>query len=605
MTAARLAFISGIAISLVMAASVFWQFSGIEGHFDRLPTWDPSAHGMDGIMLADAVKAFDPVAFFKAIYLMSYWPPVYPLIEMPAFLIFGYDYHVARDVVGVLYVLTVMAAFLAGYFLNVRARVLGGLFTAALVAASPYYKLYANLEMAEIPSALFFLLSLAAFFAYEQSKRRGALIAFCVSLSLLFFTKYNNALLVFIALFVFHAWFDRAGRSAVLAEARRFVASGTWRQPFYLFAGAYLLGLAGVFLAGGVSFDAFGQKVFVKSVGNPLYVLVALAVIRWLTWRRDELRYLRGLVRRLPDPYRAYLFWVGLPIAVWMINPNNLRTFFLVVVNEAPTERPDFLTTLLYYPRIILDDYVGHRPAGILICLAAVLPLVWWKRLSSGQRFLYLLSGIAFFLCAIHQNTSPRYVFPLVPLIFLGASLVWDLRLPKQGSLARRALPCLAVVSLFWLYGRSIETPSRLFVDKTSEPGLGQVVDKVCEHVRLASGKTTLVGFWDQLPPGLVQWRCRQLGVPMANIPQTPNRLGLDFYAPHFERFLADPELSQVLVANYRTDPPQTYLMHYRNQWLLPMLPELPKNGFKTVAKDSFESPWYELTLHQRGVPEP
>jgi hypothetical protein len=334
--------------------------------------------------------------------------------------------------------------------------------------------------------------------------------------------------------------------------------------------------------------------------------LIVLALLRWMTLRKDEGRYLLGLAKRLPDPYQSYLRWVALPIAVWMVNPNNLRTFFLVVTNEAPEEKPGLLSTLSYYPKVILDDYVGSHSLGIAVFLLAAAPVLWIRQLSRGQKFLYLFGALSLFLCAIHQNQSPRYVFPLVPLIFLAAAFALTRPLAflsRQNKLVAASLLGVAVVAAFWQYGRATEGPARLFEQKTSEPSVGTVVDFLCDQAKGSTGESALIGFWDELPPGVVQWRCRQAlhDVPLDQIPKTPNRMGLDYYAPNFAKFLAEKELQQVFIARYKTDPPQDYLMHYRNQWLLPLVETLEKDErFAKVAERTFTSPWYQVTVYKR-----
>ncbi len=63
----------------------------------RLPRWDMAEHGYDGVALAAALHAGEPLRFVAEIHRMSLWPPLFPLMECPVFLLCGYDVSVALD----------------------------------------------------------------------------------------------------------------------------------------------------------------------------------------------------------------------------------------------------------------------------------------------------------------------------------------------------------------------------------------------------------------------------------------------------------------------------------------------------------------------------
>jgi hypothetical protein len=592
------------------AFAVFGELRGLPGRIERLPSWDPAAHGMDGIMLADALRAFSPARFFHAIYLMSYWPPVFPLLEAPAFLLGGYEYHVARDLVSLLFAATIIAAYWAGTWLDDRVGVVIGLLAALLTATCFFFQLYAGMVMAEIPSALFFLTSVGTYLAYRRLGSARSLALHCLSLDLLFFTKYNNGVIFFIALGLYQAVTDATGRSALLRTLREYWRSRAWRRPYPLFVAVYLAFLAAIQLTGGWELELGGKRVFLKTVGNPVYILVVLTLLRWLVWRRDLGRAALGLYRRLGEPYRSFVKLVLLPIAVWMVNPNNLRTFFLVMVNEAPTEKTPLGEWLLFYPRVFVEHYVRQPWLAAAIVLAAAAPLLFWRRLAPAGRFLYVLLGLGTALCVCHQNQSPRYIFPLVPLLFLlaAAGVAWPLR--RLAAAWRDRVVLVGVVAAgiaFAVVVRAFPTAAltTAFAGKATDPALAQVLGKICTDTAAGDSKATVLGFWDELNPSLVQWHCRKppFNIPYDNLPVTPNRLGLDFYAPDFDAFLARDDIRTIFVATYRTDPPQEYLMHYRNAWLLPLIQRLPTDPrFEVASTFELEQPWYRLVTYRRKL---
>jgi hypothetical protein len=53
----------------------------------RLPQWDMAKYGVDGLRLARAAWDGAPLRFLVTIHEMDVWPPLIPLLELPAFLL--------------------------------------------------------------------------------------------------------------------------------------------------------------------------------------------------------------------------------------------------------------------------------------------------------------------------------------------------------------------------------------------------------------------------------------------------------------------------------------------------------------------------------------
>src|SRR5262249_34412350 len=139
------------------------RLAAIAGGSERLPRWDEAKHGLDGVVLAEAARGLSPLAFLERVYGMAYWPPGYPLLEFPAFVLFGYRYEGARLLMSVVFAASLGAIYLAGTALHRGRGVLIGMAAALLAASSPFYELYGTIVMLELPGALFTLLALYAY----------------------------------------------------------------------------------------------------------------------------------------------------------------------------------------------------------------------------------------------------------------------------------------------------------------------------------------------------------------------------------------------------------------------------------------------------------
>ena len=62
----------------------------------RLPRWDMAKYGVSGLRLSRALQDVDPFAFLGHLNGLSVWPPVFPLLEVPIFLLAGPGYASAR-----------------------------------------------------------------------------------------------------------------------------------------------------------------------------------------------------------------------------------------------------------------------------------------------------------------------------------------------------------------------------------------------------------------------------------------------------------------------------------------------------------------------------
>jgi hypothetical protein len=161
----------------------------------RLPQWDMAKYGVSGLRLARALQDFEPLAFFRHLKGLEVWPPVFPLLEVPAFLVAGPGYSSARGLVALLFAVAIVAAFWCGMQSGSRWGIAVGSLTAALVATSPMAHVFATIVMLEIPGTMLLLLAVGFYLRSLRTDRARDFTVACVAATALFFCKYNYGLI--------------------------------------------------------------------------------------------------------------------------------------------------------------------------------------------------------------------------------------------------------------------------------------------------------------------------------------------------------------------------------------------------------------------------
>ena len=198
--------IFALLLVLIVAATIAFRLVDFSQETQRLPLWDMADHGYDSVKLVESVKNLDFIRFLDHINGMGVWPPVFPIMEFPVFLIFGYDYSVARAFVSILFAFCILAIFLVGSELENSKGILVGAISVALMCLSPFYQLFGVLVMLEIPGTLLLLLATLFYIKYVKTDSSKYLKLTCIFTVALFFCKYNYGLMWIIPLAINEAW---------------------------------------------------------------------------------------------------------------------------------------------------------------------------------------------------------------------------------------------------------------------------------------------------------------------------------------------------------------------------------------------------------------
>jgi len=570
----------------------------------RLPQWDMAKYGVDGLRLARAVWDGEPWTFLVTIHEMDVWPPLFPLLELPVFLVLGSGYRVPAALVGALFAATVAAAFWAGRsatrgWAGEPAGWVAGAVAAAFFATSPLFQVLGTVVMLEVPGALVLLLAVGA---YARSLARAsvhgpaapppppvshatrpagaedpsALRAFraaCLLATLLFFTKYNYGLLWLVPLLLHEAWRHHGGpRPALgllLAAGRRLEL----RRPWPVFVGLYLLALLSVVVTGGWSLVLGGVAIEAHSIGNGLYLLYLLAALRALLrlGRRASFRparaaaLLRERLAALPPRGRALLLWVAAPIGLWLLLPGHLSELAAFVENRSSGLPLLGRESLLLYPRAFARELAAWPAVGIASLLVGLAPVALLPRLGRCRaeplRALALATAVAAAALLLHPYKLPRFASTLAVLAWLSCGAVagagWE-RLSRRWPAPARSAGALALAVLI-LAGAALAgtDPERLGAGHRTYSVTGTIrplLDRIAGEAAARPG-VALAGYWNHLSPGLIEWHLARRH-PEAPRDRVPRDLRALARAPEpaagVEELARSPDLERVLVLTLR-----------------------------------------------------
>jgi hypothetical protein len=491
----------------------------------RLPQWDMAKYGVSGLRLARALQDLDPIAFLRHLNGLDVWPPVFPLLEVPAFLLAGPGYASARALVALLFVAAIAAAFWCG----LQSDLAVGALTAALVATSPMAQVFATVVMLEIPGTLLLLLTVGW---YLRSLATGCARDFtlaCVAATALFFCKYNFGL-IWILPMAANELLRAHGTAELKPSAMLERLGSAVRRPWPAFLAVGLLVAAAIEITGPFRFSIGSRAVSVSSAGPLLYALYALTLIRWSMRPRRSLRAGRRWLGRLGPRARTMVLTIVLPIALWMVVPSHAVNFVGFVVNR--TVGPPVLSIegLLFYPRVFVSDFSPSPAIGVAVLLFAAASLRRLRSADEVGRVLALALLFSSIAVVAHPFKHPRFFFMTATLLWLAGSRealqLVARTVGRFGPQTRRSVAAaiagasLVAVSLVAV---DIDRLQRGHHRRTVHASTADVLDAITDEAAEVRS-SVLLGTWNHLSPWLVEWSFLQRGGSMepTQMPRCP-----------------------------------------------------------------------------------
>lgn len=388
-----------------------------------LPRWDLAAHLAHGWVDYHLLVTGRLHLLLWDLWQQGYWPPGLSAAQLPFYLLLG------GDVADGLW--TSAAAFVLLAVLGVvtlvredteRGPIAAGIFV-ALLLSSPYLLAYASVTMTEMLGALAQVAVLAAYASHLRRRDRPSAVRLALSLTALFFVKYNYFFLLAVPL-ALHFWFETTSgqhpheRTQQLRRATTFMWRSTTARLLVLYGAALVLVMA----TGGFETRVFGQRISVRSVGSSGHVvLYALLARIWYLHRRGRIQWDRLFAG---DPLiRPLLVWFVIPVTIWIASPipNHLRDIANLVINR-PMGQPSVEEGIGAYLESLRTSYF-YADWVLLLVLAGFAAAAWsYRRRAALVQVLVLAVPIQFAVITMHHTRFTRFLLLTVVLLCLAAA---------------------------------------------------------------------------------------------------------------------------------------------------------------------------------------
>jgi hypothetical protein len=481
-----------------------------------LPRWDLATHLGQGWVDYHLLVTGRLFRLAWDLWLQGYWPPVLSLFQVPFYLILG-----ATIASGLR---SALAAFvlagLIGCVLLWRVSKAGASLSAsvflALLISSPYLLAYASVTMTETLGALVQLVVLLSYQWHRERQTTRSARLFAISLTLLFFTKYNYFFLLAVPLLL-HEWLERTSSwtsgqrvGSLRASLRRAWSSWTVRLVV-----AYAIGLLVVLGTGGFDVNLFGKRISVHTIGNSGHLVLYLLLGRlWYLHHRGRIRWRH--VTSIDPLVGPLLIWFVLPVTIWLASPypNHIRDFVNLVINRPVGESSveaglttyiDALRTTYFYSDWVLLAVIGSFVAAC----------VRYRDQPPVIRWLVLAIPLQLAAIAIHQTRFPRFLLLTVVLLCLvAASEVGRWFAGQRGLRIVAPIVAVAVLTSGVLAARRVVGEQRFqevaFENYTDNAILRAAFGEIRSELN-GEDRLAIVGQSNELSPALLRW---ELGPP-------------------------------------------------------------------------------------------
>lgn len=501
-----------LAAMLLGAVGALVSARGIEPALanDLLPRWDLAAHLVNGWCDYFFLTTFQWRRLLWDLWSQGYWPPGQSLFQLPFYLAFGgtlsaglHSSVAAFVLAGVLGVAVLVEAWGRAAWLPVAVAV-------AFMVTSPFYLAYASVAMSEMVGAL---AQAGVLLCYVRAVRSGSVRDarwFALSLTALFFTKYNYFLLLAVPL-ASHEWLEQtAGQttSRRLAGAWRALRAGL-ASPDGALVALYLAALAAVELTDGFEFSLAGQRIALRTIGYSAHPVLYLLLAR-VWWRHRTGRIDWAALRALDPRVGPLLTWFVVPVTIWLASPfpNHIKDVANLLFN-IPMGEPTVRLGLAAYLQSVRDEYFLH--GGLLFAALAGFGVAVWqfRALPPTVRLLVLTAVLQFVMVTVHQTRDPRFLLLAMPPFWLasGSGLgAWI-----AGRAPRLAVAAGVVTLAAGLYGArpAVDgaTFRRLaFHNYVHSPALAAAFAAVRDTTSPGE-QTAVIGRHEAVSPGLVRWQ--------------------------------------------------------------------------------------------------
>jgi hypothetical protein len=388
-----------------------------------LPRWDLATHLGHGWVDYSLLATGQAPRLLWDLWLQGYWPPLLSVYQIPFYLLLGGGMSSGLRSGLVAFVLTGTAGCAVLWRQWGTGALLPAAVFIALLISSPYLLGYAPTAMTETLGAFVQLVVLLCFVIYRQSPDSRNARWFALSLTALFFTKYNYFFLLAVPL-ALHEWLERT--SAWDAQRRWTTLWNATRRallsPTGAIVGLYVVFLLIVVRTGGFDFPFLGRRISVHTIGNSGHVVLYVLLVRlWYLNRQGRIAWAR---LTSTDPrVRPLLIWFAAPVTIWLASPypNHIRDFANLVINR-PLGEASVRTGIVTYLDTLRTAYFYSEWILAFAIVAFAVAAIRYRRQPPLMQWLIVAIPLQCAALAFHQTRLPRFLLLTVVLLCLAAS---------------------------------------------------------------------------------------------------------------------------------------------------------------------------------------
>lgn len=477
-----------------------------------LPRWDLAAHLVNGWTPYFHLRNGRVGAFLWDLWSQGYWPPGQSLFQLPFYAVFGGGVAAGLYSSVAAFALTGLCAMLLlGHVAGPRAW-LPAAIALGFMITSPFYLAYGSVAMSEMVGAMMQLAVLVAYSHYDRNRSVAATRWFSLSLTLLFFTKYNYFVLLAVPL-ACHALLDdcrgvaTAGRLRTLWQFVRAVSSSVVARV----AIVYMMAVVTVIALGGFSLEVAGHRLAFRTVGYALHPLLYGALVHaWHSRRRGRWSW-AGLPARL----RVVVIWFVVPVTVWLASPhpNHIKDLAYLIVN-IPMGQPSARLGLSAYVDALHGDYFAYPVTAAAALIGFITAVVRFRHQDALVRLMILTALLQMAMVTMHHTRDPRFLLLAMPPLWLvSASELGAWLTPRQPATAR--VLSLAVVMVALVTSDAVTAGGGFrraaFANYVNSPALADAFAAIRTATR-PGDRTAVIGRSDVVSPALVRWQLGPAG---------------------------------------------------------------------------------------------
>jgi Dolichyl-phosphate-mannose-protein mannosyltransferase len=448
-------------VASIFAASMLVNYAANPGELWYGLRHDRNVHFDAAIQLAVALQNFDVATFLGLLLEPHIWPPAADLSLAVVMILGGMDLRLAilPGLMSWTCVTTLVFLIARRLFSDRWTGNVAGALAVTFAVASPTFRLISADVMLEGPGA-----ALTAFCLYAYIRARAKTAAgserwwgiLAITLTVLFFEKYNYWLMIALALAIAYFSEDLSGSlrwfRSLAAMAAPDTARAIFRDPF-IFAAACLAILDVVIYASHpTTVDLFGVQAVVrdawKDVATAIWaVLFVRAVLLWRKYRTTFDLALGFAGRRM-------FYWHLFPIGIFFLIPKRIvDVLWFIGANwgQKPFSFHPLHAAAWQWLGFSQGFHVTPWIAALVLALAIV-SAVGLGRLGVGARPLLLLAVLSGAAVILHPNQEWRFqaswIFSVWILAGAGGALILSLLTARLRPFTRVAIAAAAVVGI-------------------------------------------------------------------------------------------------------------------------------------------------------------